>query len=135
MSWTNILNQILEEYQNIPCSFNNTSCYVFKPKGAEVYESRKKSETNLTNCQNCSVCVEVFLQSYYVLVRLLKKTTSKKVKSWKEVKCCDKDWTRFNARVHLTIGQEFFFLSSFAAIATAIWLVSTGIRICGCLQI
>ena len=68
----------------------------------------KKSETNLTNCQNCSVCVEVFLQSYYVLVRLLKKTTSKKVKSWKEVKCCDKDWTRFNARVHLTIEQEFF---------------------------
>ena len=52
----------------------------------------------------------------YLLEHLLKKTIEakgieKKVKSWKEVKCCDKDWTRFNARVHLTIEQEFFFLS------------------------
>ena len=54
----------------------------------------------------------------YLLEHLLKKTIEakgieKKVKSWKEVKCCDKDWTRFNARVHLTIEQEFFLFLAF----------------------
>ena len=52
-------------------------------------------------------------------------TWTKRVeKSWKEVKCCDKDWTSFNARVHLSPEYTKENPRIFRQLANVVWFLN-----------